>query len=369
MRAQISVPFAFLAVILVLVGGMVVWMGLKQSREIQAEKESIQAADFATSLDTLIKTYEIKSPGSFQAKVFNIPGDYVCFYDKEKEVTNSDIGVWMKRFPDANVFFAPFERNTPAEVGTYRLNTTENPACVRPVDGKISIQFLSLGNRAMIVPGETIRIGDCVTISYAGDPDTKVDLVFLGGYAGFRQDVERYAGMIDGVSPLDKRKFNVYRIDAPLACRLGDIIECNEYDLKKIASNCPHDGIVVLADRSKLADFAYHIRSSSIGNIIKINTADDPYVFLHEFGHWFGNLADEYVDESYYAGFRADQFPNCASYPCEKWSLLTSACIRGCSLQSYFRSGRNSIMKDYTVSHEYGTVNEEALQERLRVYR
>ena len=370
MRAQASIPTVFIFVIVVLVGALLLWVGLSRSKELQAEKDKVQINDFVNSMNNLIRMYDIKSPGSFQKQVFSVPGEYVCFYDKEKEINQPELGVWTERFSDANVFMAPFDTYVPRHAEQFSLNSSNNPSCTASQNGKISLMFVSLGNRTLVVPESAAEISDCVTLSYSGSPDTKIDMVFVGGYEGFEKDVGEYIEELRAIAPFrENNRLNFYRIDRPFSCKIVEIIECDEYELKKLASECPHDGIVVLAERSKIAEFINPVRSSSIGGIIKVNTADNPRVFSHEFGHFFGNLADEYVDEGYYAGFEADQFPNCDVMPCEKWSHVSSGCIRGCSLQKYFRSSSVSLMRDYITSDSFGVVNEEILKEKLRNYR
>jgi hypothetical protein len=140
--------------------------------------------------------------------------------------------------------------------------------------------------------------------------------------------------------------------------------------LYSAASNCPHDYIVLLVDRSKIEDFVLPVRSSTLGNLIKLNTADEPFVLVHEFGHAFGDLADEYVDENYYnqQNFHVEEYPNCDSTPCSKWTYLSdTSCWSGCSLGRYFRPTKDSVMRSLS-SGTYGPVNEQELKKRLLYY-
>jgi len=91
---------------------------------------------------------------------------------------------------------------------------------------------------------------------------------------------------------------------------------------------------------------------------------------MHEFGHAFGGLADEYVDENYYGriDFKADEYPNCDNEGCAKWEGIDDTrCIKGCSLNSYFRPTTSSIMRSLQ-SAEFGPVNEEEIRKKLGAY-
>jgi len=48
------------------------------------------------------------------------------------------------------------------------------------------------------------------------------------------------------------------------------------------------DLAVVLAERKWIADLVSPVRSSAMDNIGRINTQDNPFVVIHEFGHIFG---------------------------------------------------------------------------------
>jgi hypothetical protein len=126
----------------------------------------------------------------------------------------------------------------------------------------------------------------------------------------------------------------------------------------------------VLVDRSKIKDFIRPVRSSAISNIAKINTADRPYVLIHEFGHSFGDLADEYVDEAYYSqvDFNANHYANCDYTPCVSWKGMdNTSCYQGCSLRRYYRPTQESVMRSLDSS-TFGPVNERELLKRLLFY-
>ena len=92
---------------------------------------------------------------------------------------------------------------------------------------------------------------------------------------------------------------------------------------------------------------------------------------MHEFGHIFGGLADEYVDEKYYSniGFDPKDYPNCDFPPiCTGWEGVNgTGCFDGCTLNSYSRPTENSIMRSLSTE-KFGPLNENILINKLNVY-
>ncbi len=162
------------------------------------------------------------------------------------------------------------------------------------------------------------------TILKNGDSDKKLDIVFLfEGYTKaekdkLHKDAERFAGYFWSYSPFKERKtnFNIWGVesfsdesgtDIP-----GDFVwkrtEFNSSfytfrterylttrDVKSVrdaASLVPYDQIYIIVNTSKYG-------GGGIFNFWNLTAADNPmskWVFLHEFGHGFAGLADEYVD-------------------------------------------------------------------------
>jgi hypothetical protein len=155
-----------------------------------------------------------------------------------------------------------------------------------------------------------------------GDPHDKADLVFVGeGYTEaekdkFRDDVDRFTGYLFDTEPFasHKRDFNIYGILRPSAesgvdeprngsfrkTTLGASFDAFDLDryllmdegkrLREIAAQVPYDAIVILANSKRYG-------GGGIYNDYCISTVDNPasrMVFVHEFGHAFAGLADEY---------------------------------------------------------------------------
>ena len=156
----------------------------------------------------------------------------------------------------------------------------------------------------------------------SGDPHDKVDLVFLAeGYAledkdKFKADVDRFTGYLFEVEPYKSHKasFNITGVFRPSPERGMDeprqgrykrtVLDAsfNAFDLDRymlieqghrlraMAGQVPYDAIVVLVNSPRYG-------GGGIYNDYAVTTVDNLRsrgVFIHEFGHAFSGLADEY---------------------------------------------------------------------------
>jgi hypothetical protein len=156
----------------------------------------------------------------------------------------------------------------------------------------------------------------------SGDPSVKVDIVIIPeGYTeeemdSFKEDCERFAGYLFNSSPFreNKEKFNIWGIEAASIESGTDIPKEDiwkktlvnstfytfdlerylmTYDnktLRNIASNAPYDQIYILVNSDKYGGGSIYNHYSVCVN----NNKYSEFVFVHEFGHGFTSLADEY---------------------------------------------------------------------------
>ena len=156
-----------------------------------------------------------------------------------------------------------------------------------------------------------------------GNPRNKVDLLLLGdGYTAaecsgkFKRDVRRMADALFAVQPFKKRRsdFNVWGLCPPspksgvsrpstgvhIATPVGatyDVFGSERYVLtmdnrafRNIASNAPYDFVTILVNSKTYG-------GGGLYNIYSTAAVDNDwasYLFVHEFGHHFAALADEY---------------------------------------------------------------------------
>ena len=163
---------------------------------------------------------------------------------------------------------------------------------------------------------------------YNGNPEKHVDIVILPeGYTKkemkkFRSDVKHFIHVMFSLSPYreNREKFSIYYVIAPSPESGIDIPEDGKYSqslfdfsygsfgisryvlsfnnkmIRDVASVVPYDQIYVIVNSPKYGGGGifnlYAVCYNKYAPGKSSNLAD--YVFLHEFGHTFGGLADEY---------------------------------------------------------------------------
>jgi len=163
-------------------------------------------------------------------------------------------------------------------------------------------------------------------IYYGGDPHTSVDLAFIAeGYKAnemgkFREDVKKMADLLFAEPPFSeyRDKLNILAVEAVSEESGTDIpgekiyvntaLNSSFYtfgldrylttqDIKSIndyAAAVPHDNIIVLINSTKYGGggvYNYY-SGTTTGHALS------PKVFIHEFGHGFAGLADEYYSST-----------------------------------------------------------------------
>ncbi len=165
-----------------------------------------------------------------------------------------------------------------------------------------------------------------IEIQKAGDPATKVDFLILGdGYTAgeakkFEADARRLTEVLFATSPFKehRREFNVWALcppasesgisrpstgvyhDSPLGATYDAfgseryVLSFDNRALRKVAQFAPYEFIEILANNRTYG-------GGGIFNLYSTVAADNAfanYVFVHEFGHHFAGLADEYYTSS-----------------------------------------------------------------------
>ena len=165
-----------------------------------------------------------------------------------------------------------------------------------------------------------------ITIQKTGEPETKVDFLILGdGYTAaeakkFEADARRMTEVLFATSPFKehRRDFNVWAM-APPAAESGisrpstgvyrkspigatyDAFGSERYvltfdnrALREVAEHAPYEFIEVLVNNRTYGGGGIFNLYSTVAS----DNAFSNYVFVHEFGHHFAGLADEYYTSS-----------------------------------------------------------------------
>ncbi|QOJ29385.1 MAG: peptidase M64 [Ignavibacteriales bacterium] len=163
---------------------------------------------------------------------------------------------------------------------------------------------------------------DTMRIHYTGDHHKKLDIVILAeGYTAddmgkFETDCRKFTDYLFNSSPYKERKddFNIWGVkvhskeagtDIPKPgvyrnTALGSsfytfdveryLMTESFFAVRDAASNVPYDQIFILVNSGKYGGGAIYNHYSVCVN----NNQSEEYIFVHEFGHGFASLADEY---------------------------------------------------------------------------
>ena len=212
----------------------------------------------------------------------------------------------------------------------------------------LSILFLVVLNiRQNNSPEFSENLEECKTIHY--HDENSINLVFFSP----EDEAQKYSDYLVNSEPFKEYhdEFNFFFIDSYKPdCELykGIAIYCHSKELIKKAASCPYDYIVVLDEMD------HQIRSSAYKNVMSINSQHPMSVFLHEFGHSFSNLAEEYTPAKIPRGSK-----NCQR-DCSKFKGETNGCFEGCSKSHYYRSVENGVMRTLSTD-DFGIYNDDLI--------
>lgn len=160
----------------------------------------------------------------------------------------------------------------------------------------------------------------------SGDPALKVDIVIIPeGYTSeqmdlFKEDCKKFGTYLFNSSPFKENKnaFNIWGVEAPSIESGTDVpaeniwkktilntafytfnldrycMTSDNKSVRDVAANAPYDQIYILVNSSRYGGGSIYNHYSVCVN----KSPFEEYVFIHEFGHGFGFLADEYYDSN-----------------------------------------------------------------------
>jgi hypothetical protein len=192
----------------------------------------------------------------------------------------------------------------------------------------------------------------------SGEPAAKVDLLLMGdGYTAaemdkWHADARRLTEILFAASPFKERRsdFNVWAVDTPSdesgVARPSDgvyrrsalraaydafgseryVLALDNKRLREAAAAAPYEFIEIVVNDRKYGGGGIH----NLYATVSADNAFTPYVFVHEFGHHFAGLADEYYTSSVAyeaASGRPEPWePNATADPkAAKWKDLVTA--------------------------------------------
>lgn len=232
----------------------------------------------------------------------------------------------------------------------------------------------------------------CIKIIDNGDSNDKADFLFIGAEYSDAEELKetifelvdfygnaKYPGLFS-VEPFksNKNKFNIWMIKAPdysvlsSSCGTSCSQVINFSQDATYSSQCPNaDFTITIFKEANFRSCAGRGQWSSL-------SCQDPdsrgRLILHETGHSFGRLADEYVEPSKGSHPRE---PNCVHTLLEaqqKWGDLVGIdgvdFFQGCSYtDDNYRPTKNSLMRSHYSATSYGLVNERAIKKIIEEYK
>jgi hypothetical protein len=165
-------------------------------------------------------------------------------------------------------------------------------------------------------------------VHYSGNSSEKLDIVFIPeGYTKdemgkFNKDCKRLSSVLFNHSPFkeNENKINIWGVEAPSNESGTDIpgkgiwkntllnsrfytfdterylMTSDYFTVKDVAANAPYDQIYILVNTNKYGGGAiYNFYSETA-----VDNERSDYIFVHEFGHGLGGLADEYGNDKTY---------------------------------------------------------------------
>ncbi len=160
-----------------------------------------------------------------------------------------------------------------------------------------------------------------------------------------------------------------YNIDRLMCCDSAKVLST------AAGSGYSYDYIIVVHDTATYSGGGYRgvdYKNNSYSSYSMIYDGSwTSNMALHEFGHSFGDLCDEYAYTT--EGYTYSECVNCRA-TCTDWQAYTTACILGCDAKSttYFRPD-NSVMLDlsyanYNQASIKATYSPDGLEERLQYF-
>ena len=211
----------------------------------------------------------------------------------------------------------------PAQESTFELVMKKR----RPGNVFVEVWRFELEPADVLVHRESAQFaGQVVAIHESGDPATKVDLLLLGdGYTAAEHDrfiatARELTDILFATSPFRERKddFNVWALappsatsgvsrpstgvfrDSPIGATYDSfrseryILTSDNKAMRRIASSAPYDFIEILTNSEVYGGGGIY----GLFSTAAANSEWAAYLFVHEFGHHFAGLADEYYTSS-----------------------------------------------------------------------
>lgn len=253
---------------------------------------------------------------------------------------------------------------TVASTNITNVQKVNNKPAFRSVRGDV---FLESGGRDL-----NLKV---VPQASAASNNGVLDIAFIGDdYASndaFQSDAVKFASKLLGFEPFKSRasQINFHYVEnaSDLKCKYDAVVTrlivCDPATVmqKLNDSGVPYDEVVVILNNSTYGG------SGSDAMAVSYNGSRGDSVFVHEFGHSFGGLLDEYTEGKQQSLSNAT-FSNCYAGipPSSAWVgiVADNSYFQGCKYENWYRSSEDSIMR-HVVTPYFNEVSKRVLNKKL----
>lgn len=227
----------------------------------------------------------------------------------------------------------------------------------------------------------------CTTITNNGNSSDKLDIVFVAdrynstNIGSYESTVTAAVNRLITINPFNANvaKINFHRVNAYINSNCQTISSThvpsgpNDMACSSLAyivgAFCPNDEVVIMSN-SNYRSFAYFGGYACVSAL----SSNPPGTTVHELGHSFASLADEYYPEDAQSAATSSVIAsiNCdVDSSCSKWNSVTgTGCFAGCYYRTYFyRSVNSGIMRTSGNNTDFGVLNVRHIQSIFNNYK
>lgn len=253
----------------------------------------------------------------------------------------------------------------------YNVSAVENSPNFRTIDGKDFQEKKSKGlinfNGFGVGKADAQTAAQYLDVVFIGDNYTSAEI------GTFHTDVNRFISKLLEYEPFRSKSSQIlfHYVDntADLGClhnaTMDRLIVCNNSIVTQQVNNSavPYDKIAVI-----VKDSVYGGSGGAIS--VAYNGSSGPLVFVHEFGHSFGGLHDEYNLYTTNGTVSNTTQMNCyaGTPPAAEWGgmIASTDYNLGCRFPNWYRSSANSMM--LTLGPVFNVVSQKILNDKFALY-
>ena len=297
--------------------------GSKGEERISADK-MIEEGEWPGSLDNLVDTMNL---GEYFFVVTDVEGNRAIYSRGYSSLFNE----WQTTDEALSGYYRTFHESIRFPFPVKKFQLTILRRSKQMVFNEIYSTIINPG--AIDIHRETLRTDlNTVQILNNGDPHSKVDIAILGdGYtreemAKFRKDAKHFTDALFSTEPFKRRRkeFNVWAVEVESRSSGIDQPDVNAWKDNELGTTYNSFGSAryILTDANKtVRDYAAAVPYDFLFILVNVNryggggifqlyatcfaVGETPatawqadYVFVHEFGHSFAGLGDEYYSSS-----------------------------------------------------------------------